>query len=198
MSVSTEDLIARFQRGQPLAFEALYDRYKDYVYRIAFFLSRNSGDAEEIVQDTFIDLLRVLPRYRLQGPARFETYLYRLAVNRCRVHLRRRPPPSVDWDEVTDRLEALPSPRIDDNPENAFLGREQALLLWRAVNRLPDIQRMVVVLRYQGDLSYEEIAQVLGVPVGTVKSRLHQAHQALRGWLKAQEAVETAAVVVGV
>ncbi len=198
MAVSTEDLIARFQRGQPLAFEALYDRYKDYVYRIAFFLTRNSGDAEEIVQDTFMDLLRALPTYRIGGPARFETYLYRFVVNRCRVHLRRRPPPSADWDEVADRLEQLPSSCTDDDPESAFLGREQALLLWQAVNRLPEHLRVVIALRYQSDLSYEEIARALGVPVGTVKSRLHQAHQTLRTWLQTQEAVETAGVVAGV
>ncbi len=198
MAVSTEDLIERFQRGQPLAFEALYDRYKDYIYRIAFFLTRNSGDAEEVVQDTFMDLLRALPNYRIGGPARFETYLYRFTVNRCRAHLRRRPPPSADWDEVVDRLEQLPSSRTEDDPENSFLGREQASLLWQAVDRLPEHLRIVIVLRYQSDLSYDEVARVLEVPVGTVKSRLHQAHQNLRIWLKRQEAVETAGAIAGV
>ncbi|MCS7179282.1 MAG: sigma-70 family RNA polymerase sigma factor [Anaerolineae bacterium] len=185
MTLSTEDLIRRFQRGQPLAFEALYDRYRDYVYRIAFFLTRNSGDAEEVVQDTFLDLLRALPAYRIEGPARFETYLYRLTVNRCRAHLRRQPPPSADWDALEDRLERIPSlhPEEDD-PEIVTLSSEQALLLWQAVDRLPEQQRIVILLRYQLGLSYLEIARALNLPVGTVKSRLHQAHQTLKARLQ--------------
>lgn len=193
MTLSTDELIRRFQRGQPLAFEALYDRYKDYVYRVAFFLTRNSGDAEEVVQDTFLDLLRALPAYQVEGSARFETYLYRLTFNRCRVHLRRRPPPSADWDAVEDRLERLPSPHPDeDDPESVALSREQALLLWQAVDGLSEPLRAVVLLRYQCGLSYQEIAQALDLPVGTVKSRLHQAHQTLRARLQKQEAAEAA------
>ncbi len=192
MTLSTNELIRRFQRGQPLAFEALYDRYKDYVYRVAFFLTRNSGDAEEVVQDTFLDLLRALPAYRVEGPARFETYLYRLTANRCRAHLRRRPPPSADWDAIEDRLERMPSPHPEeDDPQAVTLSREQALLLWQAVDRLPEHLRVVVLLRYQCDLSYPEIARALDLPVGTVKSRLHQAHQTLRARLQTQEAPET-------
>ena len=197
MTLATDELIRRFQRGQPLAFEALYDRYKDYVYRIAFFLTRNSGDAEEVAQDTFLDLLRALPGYRVEGPARFETYLYRLTVNRCRAHMRRRPPPSADWDAIEDRLEQLPSPHPDeDDPEAIALSREQALLLWQAVDHLPEPQRVVILLRYQCDLSYPEIARALDVPVGTVKSRLHQAHQTLKARLLRQEAPETARAAI--
>lgn len=188
MTLSTDELIRRFQRGQPLTFEALYDRYKDYVYRVAFFLTRNSGDAEEVVQDTFLDLLRALPAYRVEGPARFETYLYRLTVNRCRAHLRRRPPPSADWDALEDRLERLPSPHPEeDDPEVVALSREQALLLWQAVDGLPDHLRTVILLRYQCDLSYPEIARALDLPIGTVKSRLHQAHQTLKARLVARD-----------
>ena len=65
--VPTGDLIRRFQRGQSRAFEALYDRFKDYVYRTAFFITRNSGDAEEAVQETFLDVLRALPHYRVES-----------------------------------------------------------------------------------------------------------------------------------
>lgn len=102
-SVTTDDLITRYQRGQVAAFSALFDRYKDYVYRLALMLLRNSGDAEEIVQDTFLDVLRAVPRYDVNGPARFETWLYRVSVNRCQMRLRRARPPSADWDELVER-----------------------------------------------------------------------------------------------
>ena len=113
-SVPTNDLIARYQRGQTDAFAALFGRYKDYVYRIALLVTRNSSDAEEVVQETFLDLLRALPRYRIDGPARFETWLYRVTVNRALMHLRQRRPPSADWDALAEQL---PSSNPGSDPE---------------------------------------------------------------------------------
>jgi RNA polymerase sigma-70 factor (ECF subfamily) len=176
--VPTEDLILRFQRGQPRAFEALYDRFKDYVFRVAFSVLRNQEAAEDAVQETFLDVLKALPDYDIDGPARFETWLYRVTVNRSRMRLRRKRPPSAEWDDVEERLERLPMPN-EDPPERVVLDRERAEKLWRAVDQLPDTHRLPVILRYQEDLSYDEIAQVLGVRLGTVKSRLYNAHKKL-------------------
>jgi RNA polymerase sigma-70 factor (ECF subfamily) len=195
--VPTNDLIHRFQRGQPRAFEALYERYKDYVYRTALFVTRNSGDAEEAVQETFLDVLRALPRYRVEGPARFETWLYRVTVNRCRSRARRKTLPSADWDEIEERLERIPSSHPNHDPEGVTLRRERAVGLWRAVDRLPETQRVVILLRYQQGLSYNEIAQALGISEGTVKSRLYHAHRRLKEQLQSGEG-ELAQAEVGV
>lgn len=176
MPVATEDLIRRFQRGQPSAFDALFERYKDYVYRIAFFVTRNSGDAEEATQDAFLDLLHALPRFKVEGPARFETWLYRITLNRCRSRFRRKRPPSADWDELADELVA----GVNGDPEHSALKVESSRELWRAVDHLPPAQREVIALRYLSDLSYTEIAQALDINAGTVKSRLFYAHQELR------------------
>jgi RNA polymerase sigma-70 factor (ECF subfamily) len=180
MGVPTVDLIRRFQRGQPRAFEALYDRFKDTVYRTAFFVTRNSGDAEDAVQETFLDVLRALPNYRVEGPARFETWLYRVTVNRCRSRMRRKRPPSADWDEIEEQLERIPEGHPNHNPERAALQRERAVALWQAVDGLPEAQRDVIFLRYQQGFSYGEIAQTLGISEGTVKSRLYHAHRRLK------------------
>jgi len=196
--VPTEDLIRRFQRGQPRAFEALYDRFKDYVYRTAFFITRNSGDAEEAVQETFLDVLRALPNYRVEGPARFETWLYRVTVNRCRSRMRRKTLPSADWDDVEERLERIPASHPDHDPEGVALRRERAVALWQAVDGLSDAHRVVVLLRYQQGLSYSEIAQTLGIGEGTVKSRLYYAHRKLKEQLQAAEGELGQAKVVGV
>ena len=182
--VPTEDLIRRFQHGQPRAFEALYDRFKDYVYRTALFVTRNSGDAEEAVQETFLDVLRALPNYRIEGPARFETWLYRVTVNRCRSRMRRKSLPSTDWDEIEERLERIPTPHPNHDPEGVTLRRERAVALWQAVDGLPEAQRVVVLLRYQQDFSYSEIAHALGISEGTVKSRLYHAHRKLKEQLQ--------------
>jgi RNA polymerase sigma-70 factor (ECF subfamily) len=180
--VPTEDLIARFQKGQPRAFEAIYDRFKDYVYRVAFFVLRNQQEAEDAVQETFLDLLKALPNYDIHGTARFETWLYRVTVNRSRMHLRRKMPPSEEWDDVEERLERMPVTHTQQ-PEEVLLERDRASRLWHAVNELPDTHRIAVLLRYQQNLSYEEIADVMGINVGTVKSRLYNAHAKIKGLL---------------
>jgi RNA polymerase sigma-70 factor (ECF subfamily) len=175
MPVATDDLIRRFQRGQPGAFDALFERYKDYVYRVAFFVTRNSGDAEEAAQETFLDVLHALPRFKTDGPARFETWLYRVTVNRCRSRFRRKRPPSADWDELADELIA----GVNGDPSHSSAKRETRQAIWQAVDGLPAAQREVIALRYLCDLSYEEIAYTLGISPGTVKSRLFYAHQTL-------------------
>lgn len=179
MPVSTEDLIKRYQQGQSGAFDALFERYKDYVYRVAFFVTRNSGDAEEVVQDAFIDLLRALPRYDTAGPARFETWLYRVTVNRCRSRFRRKRLPSADWDDVSEQIEQIANGHSNHQPEQSAVSRERKAALWKAVDALPEAHRQVVVLRYQAGLSYEEIAQTMEISIGTVKSRLYNAHKKL-------------------
>lgn len=185
-SVTTDDLITRYQRGQAAAFSALFDRYKDYVYRLALMLLRNSSDADEVVQETFLDLLRALPRYDVDGPARFETWLYRVSVNRCRMRLRRTRPPSADWDEMAERLSSA-NPRHD--PETIAMQGEMRRTVWQAVDGLADHHRLVILLRYLYGLPYQEIADVLEISLGTVKSRLYTAHRQLRQRLAADETV---------
>jgi len=177
--VPTEDLISRFQRGQPRAFEALYDRYKDYVYRIAFSALRNREEAEDAVQEIFLDLLKALPDYDVRGPARFETWLYRVALNRARMRMRRKRPPSAEWDDLEEGLERLPMPD-SERPERVVIDRESAVALWQAVDQLPETHRQPVLMRYRDGMAYDEIATVLGVRLGTVKSRLYNAHKKLR------------------
>jgi RNA polymerase sigma-70 factor (ECF subfamily) len=188
--VATEELIRRHQAGQPAAFDALFERYKDYVYRVAFMTLRNADDAEEATQETFMDVLRGLRRYDVEGAARFETWLYRVTVNRCKTRLRRKRLPSAEWDELEERLERLPAGdalgdgttmgHVDGNPEGQALRQEQRQRLWAAVNELGDIHRQVVFLRYGQEFSYEEIADALDISIGTVKSRLFNAHKKLQ------------------
>lgn len=194
--VSTEELIRRHQAGQPAAFDALFERYKDYVYRVAYMTLRNSDAAEEATQETFIDVLRGLKRYDVDGAARFETWLYRVTVNRCKTRLRRKSLPSADWDEMEDKLERLEveaersdgamTGNVDADPEHLALRQEERTRLWAAVNRLSDVHREVVLLRYGQEFSYEEIAESLDINVGTVKSRLFNAHRKLKEILTAE------------
>lgn len=194
--VSTEDLIRRHQAGQPAAFDALFERYKDYVYRVAYMTLRNSDDAEEATQETFMDVLRGLRSYDVDGPARFETWVYRVTVNRCKTRLRKKRLPSADWDEMEERLERMPAEaessdgamtgHVDGNPEALALRQEDKVRLWTAVNQLGDVHREVVLMRYGQEFSYEEIAETLQINIGTVKSRLFNAHKKLQEILTTQ------------
>jgi len=177
--IPTMELIRRFQRGQPLMFEALFDRYKDYVYRVAFYTLRHAEEAEDATQETFLDVLRALPDYDVEGMARFETWLYRVTVNRCKMRLRRRQLPSEEWDEVEERLERLPN--ADEELLEAGLERRESMAdLWRAVEQLGEEHQVVLLLRYLQDFSYDEIATALNINLGTVKSRLYNAHRKLK------------------
>jgi RNA polymerase sigma-70 factor (ECF subfamily) len=180
MTVSTEELIRRYQAGQTDLFDAIFDRYKDYVYRVAYSLVQHATEAEEVVQDTFLDVLKALPRYRVEGPARFETWLYTATANRCKMRWRRKQLPTADWDEVGERLAQVPNGRPDHDPEEATQRGETRRRLWRAVGRLGDLYREVILLRYGEGFSYAEIAEALDLSLGTVKSRLNAAHRQLQ------------------
>jgi len=182
--VSTDDLIRRYQAGQTDLFDVLYDRYKDYVYRVAYSMTRHVQEAEEVVQETFLDLLKALPRYQVDGSARFETWLYRVTANRCKMRWRRKRLPTVergDWaDEMADPLELVPDERDEHDPVEATEQAETRRRIWRAVGRLSDAAREVVLLRYGQGFSYLEIADALELNLGTVKSRLNAAHRQLQ------------------
>jgi RNA polymerase sigma-70 factor (ECF subfamily) len=180
MTLSTDELIRRYQAGQSDLFEALFDRYKDYVYRVAFSLTRHVEESEEVVQETFLDVLKALPRYDVAGKARFETWLYRVTTNRCKMRWRRKRLPTADWDEVGEQIAQVPDPSAEHDPERVTQETEQRQALWRAVGRLKEIYREVIVLRYGQSLSYDEIAQHVGISIGTVKSRLNAAHRQLQ------------------
>jgi RNA polymerase sigma-70 factor (ECF subfamily) len=183
--MSTEEVIRRYQAGQTDLFDVLFHRYKDYVYRVAYSMTRHAQEAEEVVQEAFLDVLKALPRYRVEGPARFETWLYRVTANRCKMRWRRKRLPTVEFTELAggeaaDPLENLPDDRDAHNPEAATEQAETRRRIWRAVGRLSDAAREVVLLRYGQGFSYREIADALDLNLGTVKSRLNAAHRQLQ------------------
>lgn len=161
--------VERARRGDASAFEALYRAHRDWVFATAYRFSGNREDALDVVQETFFYLARKLPALELR--ARLKTFLYpaikHLAL--ARRERRRRESP----------LEGAPEPPARDPPpeESPALGEEEARGL---LSRLPGAQREVVWLRFVDGLSLSEIAAALGVPLGTVKSRLHAALESLR------------------
>jgi RNA polymerase sigma-70 factor (ECF subfamily) len=184
---SDADLAVAARHGSPDACAALVRRFERPVYNLIARLVQDPGRAEELVQDTFVKMFRALGRY--DADLRFSSWLFRIAHNTAIDALRQRQVPLVsprvdeDGDEV-DPLAGLPD-LAGDSPEQAMLRHEIARALDEAIDALRPEYRAVIVLRHHEDLDYEEIADVTGLPLGTVKTYLHRARKALAGHLRA-------------
>jgi len=165
-------LIARSQRGDLQAFDRLVAAHEDRIYHAAYRITGNADDARDAAQETFLKVFRALPRYRHESA--FSTWLHRIAVNAAFDLVRRRPQiPPVSLDDV-----ALPA--SSGNPEPEAERSELQRRVHQALGRLAPDHRVIIVLRDLQGLAYEEIAEVLRIPVGTVRSRLSRARDALR------------------
>lgn len=178
------ELIVAWQAGDESAFEELIRRHESRVYRLLYRMMGNKEDAEDLTQETFLSLHRHGHRFRAE--ARFSTFVYRVAANAALNRRRSLGRGRARVDKLKTRQEAgddLPSaPR---NPEDATLGQELSGHVREALETLSPSLRMPVVLYDIEGLAYGEIAKVLGIAEGTVKSRIHRARQALREELKA-------------
>ena len=166
------ELVEGCRRGDRDAFRALFEKHKDKVYSIALRYGGDQAIAMDIAQETFLKLFSSIGSFR--GDASFESWLYRLVVNRCFDQKRRsrRLIPIVDG-----LLEALRAP--GESALDAVLRSERNSRVQSVVAGLPPEQRMMIVLRYTQGLSYDEIAEILGCPMGTVASRLNRVHKIL-------------------
>ena len=166
------DVIAACRRGDPDAFRLLFETYKDRVYSIALRYSGDATTAMDIAQDTFLKLLSCIGEFR--GEANFETWLFRLVVNRCLDHHRR----GRRWiPMVSDLINLVRT--SGETVLHELLRTEFESSVQEVVGTLVPEQRIVVVLRYTEGLSYEQIGEILGCSTGTVGSRLNRAHKVL-------------------
>jgi RNA polymerase sigma-70 factor (ECF subfamily) len=177
---SDADLVDRAQGGDVAAFGQLVERHQDYIYNAVWHLIGCEHDAEDIAQDVFMRAFGNLRRF--EGRARFSTWLYGIMLNSVRSYWRRRRGrPAMSLERTDDEDDAGTDPPADDDgPEATSARREQVRLVRAAIAELDEELREIVVLRDIRGLSYEELSEALGVPSGTVKSRLHRARQALR------------------
>ncbi|MEW6723782.1 MAG: sigma-70 family RNA polymerase sigma factor [Bacillota bacterium] len=179
LNLTDEELAAQVQRGDLTAFTGLVERYKDRLYNLGYRMLRNPSDAEEIAQEAFLHVFRAIQSF--QTDQRFSAWCYRIASNLCIDRLRRRPDTRVSLDEPVTSSDlyfqlADTNPLPDAQVEAGELREE----IQRAIGALPPKYRLVVVFRHVDDLSYEEIAQITELPMGTVKTRLFRAREILR------------------
>lgn len=179
-------LVERAQRGDKQAFGLLVSKYQRRVFRLLSRLIRDSAEVEDAAQEAFIKAYRALPNFR--GDSAFYTWLYRIALNTAKNWLmtqRRRPVALSSMTADGEESDAL-DPGLQDaaTPEAALAGRQVGEAIDRAIAHLPEELSMAIVLREIEGLSYEEIAEAMQCPVGTVRSRLFRAREAIAAELR--------------
>lgn len=177
MTVMDSQWLRQCREGDPLAIERLVQTHQKDVHRLALSILDDPDEAEDAVQEVFVSALRSLDSFR--GDSSLKTWLFRITINLCRSRVQR----GRSRMRLRQILESLF--RADQpHPESEAIRHEADSALWRAVRALDEKHRIPVILRYYHDLPAAEIAEMLGVPVGTVHSRLNHARERLRAWLE--------------
>ena len=175
-----QQLVEKVKEGDKKAFNLLVLKYQNRVTNIVARYVKNSGDVADVTQEAFIKAYRALPNFR--GDSAFYTWLYRIAVNSAKNYLvsQSRKPPASDVDaqeaEFYEGAEAL---HELGSPESKLLTKEIETMMLRAIDRLPDELRVAITLREMEGMSYEEISEIMSCPVGTVRSRIFRAREAI-------------------
>jgi RNA polymerase sigma-70 factor (ECF subfamily) len=179
-----KDWLEKARAGDVEAFGALVLAHQQFVYNLAWRALGDEHEAQDASQETFLRVWQALPNFR--GQAQFRTWLYRIVTNVCYGRLPRLRRQfaelgDIEMGEVPDESQSDPAATLEAAEQRAFL--------WRQIEALPESYRVLVLLRYQQDLPYEEIASVLSLPLGTVKTGLFRARARLRAALSTFEEV---------
>ncbi len=176
-----QQLVERVQRGDKRAFELLVAKYQRKIHRLLSRLIRDPAEIEDVAQEAFVKAYRALPNFR--GDSAFYTWLYRIAINTAKNHLvaqgRRAPTTTETEVEDAENFEDADQLRDVNTPDSMLLSKQVGEAVNRAIERLPEDLRTAIVLRELEGLSYEEIAETMNCPIGTVRSRIFRAREAI-------------------
>lgn len=182
IAVAETELLQRARAGEREAIAALFHRHRDEIYCLAFQILREREGAEDAAQEILLRAFEKMPAFR--GESEFSTYLYRIALNYCLEVRRTAARRQALWQHAMETEGAVPTDLSGD-----FARRiDTRFALEQSLDSLPETLQIVLVLREWHDKNYQEIAAILGLPVGTVKSRLHQARREFRQHWEAQNA----------
>ncbi|MCK9509495.1 MAG: RNA polymerase sigma factor RpoE [Pigmentiphaga sp.] len=180
------ELVERVQRGDKQAFGLLVSKYQRKVMRLLTRFIKDAAEIEDVAQEAFIKAYRALPQFR--GESAFYTWLYRIVINTAKNHLAtasRRPIPLSNFEsEESETFFEINGLSDNHTPESVLASREIALAVNEAIEALPEDLRTAIVLREIEGMSYDEIADVMACPIGTVRSRIYRAREAIATRLK--------------
>jgi RNA polymerase sigma-70 factor (ECF subfamily) len=179
MTWTDEELVARSVGGDADSFNELILRWERPIYALAYRTIGREQDARDVCQETFLRAFRALPGFR--GQAKFSSWLYRIALNLCRDWVRReRRTPVVEAPEGVDLMDLAARSEPSESIEDLVARRDQMHIVERAMALLPEEQRTAIVLKEYHGLTFQEIADLVGCPLSTVKTRLYQGLTVLR------------------
>jgi RNA polymerase sigma-70 factor (ECF subfamily) len=185
MTRSDEELVARTVSGDVDSFNQLIVRWERPIYALAYRVLGHEEDARDVCQDTFLRAYRALPGFK--GQAKFSSWLYRIALNLCRDWIRRqRRAPVTQIPEDTDPAELSTSAEPAESIEDLVERREMSALVEQAMRSLSEEQRTAIILKEYHGMTFQEIADMQGCPLSTVKTRLYQGLSILRRQLERQ------------
>jgi RNA polymerase sigma-70 factor, ECF subfamily len=179
-ALSDEELVSRVQRGEKTAYDILVLRYQHKIVQLVNRYVKDHSEAQDVAQEAFIKAYRALGSFR--GESAFYTWLYRIAINSAKNHLVSRSRRSSDYQVDVQDAEALENaPQLQgmDTPERELLSEEIVKTIQAAIEGLPEEMRVAITLREFEGMSYEEIAEAMDCPVGTVRSRIFRAREAI-------------------
>lgn len=182
---SDQALVERVVRGDKRAFDVLVLRYQARVVKLIMRYVRDQAEALDLAQEAFIKAYRALPNFR--GDSAFYTWLYRIAINTAKNFLSsagRRPPQDDVAIEDAEFYEGPSDLKDNATPEHNILRDEIEQIVFRTIEMLPEELRTAITLREMEDMSYEQIAEVMGCPIGTVRSRIFRAREVIDKQLK--------------
>lgn len=177
---SDQQLVKRVQQGDKRAFDLLVLKYQHKIISVVHRYVRDSADVNDVVQEAFIKAYRALENFR--GESAFYTWMYRIAINTAKNHLisRGRRPPATDVDiDDAEHFSGNDMLQDIDTPESSLFCDQLQEAVQKAITQLPEDLRTAVTLREMEGLSYEEIADIMECPVGTVRSRIFRAREAI-------------------
>ncbi|WP_372877226.1 RNA polymerase sigma factor RpoE [Spongiibacter marinus] len=182
-----QQLVERVQQGDKRAFDLLVLKYQHKIFGLISRYIKDSDEVQDVAQEAFVKAYRALPKFR--GDSAFYTWLYRIAINTAKNYLvaRNRRPPGSDVDVADAEYFEGPSALKEvETPENRLYGEELKNVVQGAIKTLPEDLRAALTLREFDGLSYEDIAAVMDCPVGTVRSRIFRAREAVDSRVRAQ------------
>jgi len=171
--------------GDQKAYQVLFERHRQAIFHIAFKIVRDKEEARDLVQETFIKAFSSLKSYN--PDYRFTTWLYKIVANSSIDHIRKRRINVFSLDQPMSTKDGEVNVEVADmsyNPEKDLTTKQNQLSITKAIDSLPEKYKQVIVMRHHEDKSYEDIAKILAVPVGTVKARIFRARELLKKKLK--------------
>ncbi len=185
MKNSSSDLIKKAIKGDETAYKLLLDNYRGAIFNLLYKMVRNKEETEDLVQEAFMKAFNALPSFNEEYA--FSTWLYKIAINNCIDHMRKKRLKTYSINKPVQSKDGELGREFPDtsmSPDKNILSVEKSNIIASAIEELPENYKIAIVLRHTEERSYEEIAQILSIPLGTVKARIFRAREMLKKKLK--------------